>query len=46
MNPDKRDDAKSEPARLQEALDLNRPLAMAYYLKEDLRQIWQQPIGP
>ena len=42
MNPDKLDDAKSEPARLQEALDLNRPLAIAYYLKEDLRQFWEQ----
>jgi transposase len=27
---------------LEEALALNRPLAIAYYLKEDLRQIWQQ----
>lgn len=26
--------------RLQQALDLNLPLATAYYLKEDLRQIW------
>lgn len=42
INPDKLDDAKSEPARLQEALDLNRPLAIAYYLKEDLRQFWEQ----
>jgi transposase len=30
------------PDRLQEALRLNEPLAMAYYLKEDLRQIWWQ----
>lgn len=42
MNPENLDDAKSEPERLQEALDLNRPLAMAYYLKEDLRQFWEQ----
>jgi transposase len=28
--------------RLEEALDLNRPLAIAYYLKEDLRQFWEQ----
>jgi transposase len=27
---------------LQEALDLNRSLSVAYYLKEDLSQIWQQ----
>ena len=26
--------------QLQQALDLNQPLATAYYLKEDLRQIW------
>lgn len=26
--------------QLQAALDLNQPLATAYYLKEDLRQIW------
>jgi transposase len=26
--------------KLQAALDLNQPLATAYYLKEDLRQIW------
>jgi transposase len=37
------DEAKNERARLMEALDLNQPLAIAYYLKEDLGQIWQQP---
>jgi len=36
-------EAKNERARLMEALDLNQPLAIAYYLKEDLGQIWQQP---
>lgn len=34
---------KQEPARLEAALELNEPLAKAYYLKEDLRQFWQQP---
>ena len=29
--------------RLEKALKLNKPLAMAYYMKEDLRQIWDQP---
>lgn len=24
-------------------MDLNKPLAIAYYMKEDLRQIWNQP---
>jgi len=34
---------KKEKERLEEALKLNEPLACAYYLKEDLRQIWLQP---
>src|SRR5690606_12442204 len=38
-NPDHLDDARNEAARLQEALELNQPLATAYYLKEDLRQL-------
>jgi transposase len=29
----------NEQQRLQEALSLNEPLAIAYYLKEDLRQL-------
>ncbi|MDF1593784.1 MAG: transposase, partial [Desulfobacterales bacterium] len=33
---------KNEKERLEEALSLNKPLATAYYLKEDLRQIWSQ----
>ncbi|MEI7700546.1 MAG: ISL3 family transposase [Planctomycetia bacterium] len=41
-HPDKLDESKNERVRLQEALDLNRSLAVAYYLKEDLSQIWQQ----
>ena len=41
-NPDHLDDERNEPARLQEALALNQPLATAYYLKEDLRQLWSQ----
>lgn len=31
-----------ERQRLEEALRLNKPLATAYYLKEDLRQFWSQ----
>jgi transposase len=42
-NPDNLDPQRDELERLEEALALNRPLAIAYYLKEDLRQIWQQP---
>lgn len=41
-NPDHLDDERNEAARLQEALELNQPLATAYYLKEDLRQLWSQ----
>jgi transposase len=41
-HPDKLDESKNERVRLQEALDLNRSLAVAYYLKEDLSQLWQQ----
>jgi transposase len=37
------DPSKEEDTRLAEALALNEPLACAYYLKEDLRQIWLQP---
>jgi len=42
-NPENLDPTKQEPQRLERALRLNVPLALAYYLKEDLRQIWLQP---
>jgi len=42
-NPENLDPERHEEQRLREALELNRPLAIAYYLKEDLRQIWSQP---
>lgn len=42
-NPENLNPDKSEDQRLQEALELNEPLAAAYYMKEDLRQIWIQP---
>jgi transposase len=42
-NPENLDPRKKERQRLQRALRLNEPLAIAYYLKEDLRQIWLQP---
>lgn len=41
-NPQNLDPAKSEQQRLEQALALNKPLATAYYLKEDLRQLWEQ----
>ena len=43
-NPENLNTDKDEPKRLQEALEINTPLATAYYLKEDLRQqLWSQP---
>ncbi len=42
-NPENLDPTKKEGERLEEALRMNQPLATAYYLKEDLRQIWLQP---
>jgi len=41
-HPDNLDPQRNEKQRLQEALKLNEPLAKAYYLKEDLRQLWEQ----
>jgi transposase len=42
-NPENLDGKKDEKRRLKEALALNEPLATAYYLKDDLRQFWDQP---
>jgi transposase len=42
-NPENLDVAKDEKRRLEEALALNKPLATAYYMKEDLRRFWGQP---
>lgn len=41
-NPENLDEGRKELDRLMAALRLNQPLAIAYYLKEDLRQIWWQ----
>lgn len=40
-NPDNLSIEHNEKQRLEEALRLNSSLATAYYLKEDLRQLWQ-----
>jgi transposase len=37
------DEERDEKAKLKGALALNQSLATAYYLKEDLRQFWEQP---
>jgi transposase len=42
-NEENLDDARNERTRLEEALALNRSLALAYYLKEELRELWEQP---
>ena len=41
-NPENLDPDRDEHRRLREALELNQPLATAYYMKEDLRQFWKQ----
>src|SRR5947209_4559189 len=45
-NPENLDPSRNELQRLKDALRLNTPLTLAYYLKEDLRQIWQQRDKP
>ncbi len=35
------DESKNERARLEEAIRLNAPLATAYYMKEELRELWE-----
>jgi transposase len=42
-NPGNLDEKKGEKERLEEALRMNQPLYTAYYLKEDLREVWTQP---
>ncbi len=42
-NAENLDEKQDEKQRLKEALALNEPLAVAYYMKEDLRRFWQQP---
>jgi transposase len=42
-NPENLDADKNEKQRLEEALALNKPLATAYYMKEELRRFWEQP---
>lgn len=37
------EESEGGTARLDQALELNRPLFEAYYLKEELREIWLQP---
>jgi transposase len=41
-NPEHLDGPRHERQRLEAALTLNEPLATAYYLKEELREFWEQ----
>ena len=41
-NPENLDGTRDESKRLHEALILNQPLATAYYMREDLRRVWEQ----
>jgi transposase len=41
-NPENLDPVRNEKRRLVAALRLNKPLAVAYYMKEDLRLLWSQ----
>jgi transposase len=42
-NPGNLEEKKGEKERLEEALRMNESLYTAYYLKEDLREVWNQP---
>ena len=42
-NPENLNADREEPNRLKAALELNQPLTAAYYMREDLRQVWKQP---
>ena len=42
-NPEDLDETRDEKRRLEEALALNKSLALAYYMKDALRQFWEQP---
>lgn len=41
-NPENLNKERNERQRLDEALQINEPLATGYYMKEDLRQLWSQ----
>lgn len=40
---DNLDEQRNEPGRLLQALQLNQSLAVAYYLRDDLNEFWEQP---
>ncbi len=42
-NPENLLTKRGEVERLEKALSINQPLSTVYYMKEELRQIWNQP---
>ena len=40
--PENLDESRDEHTRLREALELNESLALAYYMKDDLNEVWEQ----
>jgi transposase len=42
-NAENLDEKRGERERLEKVLQANRPLMTAYYLKEELHRIWEQP---
>ena len=45
-NPENLNPKKNERQRLEDALRINQPLATAYYMREDLREFWNQLLEP
>lgn len=45
-NPENLNPRKNEQQRLEDALRINKPLATAYYMKEELREFWAQLTEP
>ncbi len=45
MNPENLNSDSSGLKRLEKALRLNQPLSTAYYMREELREVWEQEDG-
>ena len=45
-NPENLNPSRNEQQRLEDALRINKPLAAAYYMKEELREFWAQLTEP
>ena len=41
-NPENLQEKYNAPSRLEQALQINQPLSKVYYMKEELRRIWDQ----